>query len=152
MQLSCITLFTMERVLDRILSEITGRGFRLTRVRRAVVEIFLDRGLPLSAADVIAALRPGNASINKTTVYRELAFLEEHGIIKEIRFLHERVKRYELAGGDHHHHLICMKCRKVEDIVLEGDLEEEERRILESTGFRVLDHSLEFVGICQGCR
>lgn len=142
----------MEWDLDRILSEITGRGFRLTRVRRAVIEILLKRGLPLSAADIIAALRSREAATNKTTVYRELAFLEERGIIKEIRFLHERVKRYELAGGEHHHHLICVKCRKVEDIVLEGDLEEEERRILESTGFRVLNHSLEFVGLCQGCR
>ncbi|MBW7956491.1 MAG: transcriptional repressor [Deltaproteobacteria bacterium] len=144
----------MQRDLDRILSEIAGRGFRLTRVRKAIVEIFLKRGLPLSASDIIGALlsKDKDTAANKTTVYRELAFLEEHGIIKEIRFLHERVKRYELAGGEHHHHLICVKCRKVEDIVLEGDLEEEERRILESTGFTVLNHSLEFVGLCQGCR
>jgi len=81
-----------------------------------------------------------------------LAFLKETGIVKEIQFLHERVKRYELSSLDHHHHLICLKCKKVEDVVLESHLEEQEEKILRSTGFHVLNHSLEFLGICHSCR
>lgn len=142
----------MTQKLDDILSALSEGGFRLTRLRKAVVEIFLGSTLPLSAADIIARLEKKKASFNKTTVYRELAFLKETGIIKEIQFLHERVKRYELTSLDHHHHLICLNCKKVEDIVLEAHLEEQEEKIRRSTGFHVLNHSLEFLGICQACR
>lgn len=142
----------MAQKLEEILSELSGMGFRLTRIRRAVIGIFLGSGLPLSAVDIMGVLNRMNTAFNKTTVYRELGFLKGLGVVKEIQFLHERVKRYELAGGDHHHHLICLKCRSVEDIVLEGDLEEQEKKIFRSRGFRVLDHSLEFLGLCQTCR
>ncbi|OGP13447.1 MAG: hypothetical protein A2054_05325 [Deltaproteobacteria bacterium GWA2_55_10] len=142
----------MAQKLDEILSNLSEAGFRLTRLRRAVIEIFLGSTLPLSAVDIIARLEKKKAAFNKTTVYRELAFLKETGIVKEIQFLHERVKRYELSSLDHHHHLICLKCKKVEDVVLESHLEEQEEKILRSTGFHVLNHSLEFLGICHSCR
>ena len=142
----------MAERLNEILSELSGRGFRLTRIRRGVVELFITNALPLSALEVISMLGQSITTFNKTTVYRELAFLKEHGVIKEIQFPHERAKRYELATGEHHHHLICLKCRKVEEIELEGDLEEQEKKILRSRGFHVTNHSLEFLGICQRCR
>ncbi len=142
----------MAQKLDDILSALSEGGFRLTRLRKAVVEIFLNSTLPLSAIDIIASLERKKAAFNKTTVYRELAFLKETGIIKEIQFLHERVKRYELSSLGHHHHLICLKCKKVEDVVLDAHLEEQEKKILRSTGFHVLNHSLEFLGVCQACR
>src|SRR3972149_5341952 len=80
----------MAQKLDDILSALSEGGFRLTRLRKAVVEIFLGSTLPLSAADIIARLEEKKASFNKTTVYRELAFLKDTGIIKEIQFVKRR--------------------------------------------------------------
>ncbi|MBI5643867.1 MAG: transcriptional repressor [Deltaproteobacteria bacterium] len=138
--------------LTRITRELNKEGFRVTRIRKAMLEVFLDNHKPVSAEELMDALGRSKLAFNRTTVYRELNFLTERALIKEVRFLHERAKRYEAADLGHHHHLICVSCKKVEDIELKNDLDEEEKRIYRSTGFKVLSHALEFMGICQGCR
>lgn len=136
----------------RIAKELNKDGFRVTRTRKAVLKVFLEDRKPISAEELMDALERGGVAVNKTTVYRELSFLTERSIIKEVRFLHERVKRYEAAGLGHHHHLICVSCKKVEDVELKGDLDEQEKEIYRSKGFKVLEHALEFMGLCQECR
>lgn len=136
---------------EEILSSLANQGFRITRLRKAIIGVFTGNGLPMSADELMEILRSGNTAFNKTTVYREISFLKERGVIQEIQFLHERLKRYELASLEHHHHLVCLRCNRVEDIVLENDLAEQERSILNSKGFKVTNHMLEFHGICRGC-
>jgi len=52
---------------------------------------------------------------------------------------------------DHHHHLICLECDKVEDVELANDLNEIEKRILQKNGFKIINHTLEFYGLCKQC-
>lgn len=134
------------------MGSLAGEGFRITKLRRAIVEIFAGNSLPISADELMEKLRSRKAAFNRTTVYREIAFLKERSVIQEIQFLHERVKRYELSSLEHHHHLVCLRCNTVEDIVLENDLVDQERSILRSKGFKVTNHMLEFHGICRGCQ
>lgn len=136
---------------EEILAALSSQGCRMTRLRKALIGVFAGNGLPMSAEELMERLHASGTPVNRTTVYRELAFLKDKGIILEIQFLHERVKRYELASLGHHHHLVCLRCNKVEDIVLENDLAEQERSILRSRGFKVTNHMLEFHGICRGC-
>ena len=141
----------MKENTESILSSLGGQGFRITRLRKAIVGIFAVNDLPISADELMELLRSGKTSFNRASVYREIAFLKERGVIQEIQFLHERVKRYELASLDHHHHLVCLRCNRVEDIIRENDLVDQERSILKSKGFKVTNHMLEFHGICRGC-
>lgn len=136
---------------EEILATLSSQGCRMTRLRKALIGVFADNGLPMSAEKLMELLCASGTPVNRTTVYRELAFLKEKGIILEIQFLHERVKRFELASLVHHHHLVCLRCNKIEDIVLENDLVDQERSILRSRGFKVTNHMLEFHGICRGC-
>lgn len=140
------------KALGEILAELSKGGFRITRARRSIIEVLLDSRLPLSAEGLLSALLRKKVPANKTTVYRELTFLKEMSIVQEIQFLHERVKRYEVVFGGHHHHLICMGCKRVEDVELEGELDKYEREIMNSRGFKVLNHTLEFMGLCEDCR
>lgn len=140
------------KALGEILAELSKGGFRITRARRSIIEVLLNTHLPLSAEGLLESLERRRVPANKTTVYREITFLKERGIVQEIQFLHERVKRYEVVFGNHHHHLICMGCKRVEDVELEGELEKYEREIMKSKGFKVLNHALEFMGLCEGCR
>ena len=141
----------MKESTASILSSLGDQGFRITRLRKAIVGVFAVHDLPISADELMELLRSGETAFNRATVYREIAFLKEQGVIQEIQFLHERVKRYELASLDHHHHLVCLRCNRVEDIILENDLADQERSILKSKGFKVTNHMLEFHGICRGC-
>jgi len=151
LQLSCINMPAMKALAD-ILAELSKGGFRITRARRSMIEVLIGSRLPISAEGLLASLIKQKVPANKTTVYRELTFLKERRIVQEIQFLHERVKRYEVVFGSHHHHLICMGCKSVEDVELDGELEKYERDIMKSRGFKVLNHALEFMGLCEACR
>lgn len=136
----------------KILQDLKDDGHRMTRVRQGVVEVLARAHAPKSAAELIAALEKRDVAVNKTTVYRELEFLLARRVIREVDLM-EGHKRYELLGeGGHHHHMICLKCRTIQCIEMENDLDALERDILATHNFKVENHTLEFFGVCGKCR
>lgn len=115
-----------------------------------MIEILAGGGKPRSVADLIGALAERRLAVNKTTLYRELEFLQKQGIVTDVR-LNERQVRYELAG-DHHHHLVCTTCDAVEDVEISDDLKNQEKRIELETKFKIQRHALEFFGLCRVCQ
>lgn len=136
---------------DEIIAKLKLGGHRITPIREQIVEIFVSSTTPISAMDLIESFRILKIHVNKTTIYRELDFLISKNLIKGIEF-GEGKKRYELDTGHHHHHLVCLNCKKVEDIDLETDLSGEEEKIEKKTGFKIESHSLEFFGYCKACQ
>ena len=134
-----------------IISKLKLEGHRITPIRTQIITTFASSTTPIAATDLIESFRVLKTKVNKTTIYRELDFLINKNIIKAIEF-GEGKKRYELETGHHHHHLVCLNCRKVEDVDLEVDLHDEERKIEKDTGFKVKSHSLEFFGLCKSCQ
>lgn len=131
--------------------QLQADGCRLTAVRRSVLDILLSHPYPFSAAEIITALARRKLAVNKTTIYRELAFLKTRGLILELQFA-DAIKRYEIASDRHHHHVICVNCHKVADVDMHSDLAAQEKAIAREQKFRVLSHSLEFYGLCPNCR
>lgn len=129
-----------------------ARGLRLTRTREAFVGIFSASRAPLSVPEILRALGKIGVIVNKTTAYRELERLEKSGIVESVR-LGDRKRYYELASRDHHHHLVCVGCERVEDIDMdEQELVSQERKAGRERGFAILRHSLEFFGLCRDCQ
>ncbi|MCA9373845.1 MAG: Fur family transcriptional regulator [Candidatus Gracilibacteria bacterium] len=126
------------------------KGFRITNIRRKLIEIFSTGKKPLSVQELIEKLAKSDITANKTTIYREVYFLLEQDILVEIDF-GDRKKRYESAESEHHHHIICLKCSKVQDIHLESDLSEDQKKIEQETNFTITNHTLEFFGLCNTC-
>ena len=60
--------------------------------------------------------------VNKSTVYRELDFLESQDLITDIR-LDNAKNMYEFKSKNHHHHLYCIKCKKIEEVDMDNDLD-----------------------------
>jgi len=137
----------METVeLEKIIRKRNGR---MTRVRKAMLEVFRSAKNPMTASDIVEALAKRRISADRTTIYRELAFLIEAEIIREVRIT-GRGRSFEFSGG-HRHHLVCLRCDQVKSISFEDHLAGEEARLLQDERFRVLDHSLEFYGYCDTC-
>lgn len=135
----------------RILDELKTKGFRRSAAREALLRIFEAAQSPLSVPDIERRLSSGPRSFNKTTVYREIELLKTAGYVSEL-MLRNDAALYEFAGP-HHHHLVCVDCGTVRDVaVKEESWECEERRIEKKEGFRILDHSLEFFGLCGSCQ
>ena len=135
--------------MDAILQKIKDDGFRLTKVRKAMVKILFDQGCLLSSLDIQTKLSKLHIKADRTTIYRELCFLLEKNIIRKIQLGDDKTY-YEIASG-HHHHLVCTKCNTVKEIVIGQHLEEQEKKIYKKEKFKVLNHSLEFYGLCKNC-
>jgi Fe2+ or Zn2+ uptake regulation protein len=137
--------------LVQILQNLKTAGYRLTRARKLIISTLLESKVPLSAVELKEELQKRNYEVDKTTVYREISFLKEQKIVREIQF-GEGKKRFEIDLDDHHHHIVCIRCESVDDIILENDLNHQEKKIFELKNFKVLDHSLEFFGLCAQCQ
>lgn len=139
--------------MKKALLFIQSRGYKITKVRKAIVKIIFDYKKPLSVPDIQKLLIKRGSRVNKTTVYREIYFLLKHGLITEIN-LSSNIKYYESAYLNHHHHLICDACGKVEEIncpEIKKPMEEFEKAVLKK-GFEINKHSLEFYGNCVRCK
>jgi len=126
-----------------------GKNARITRAREAIVDTVYSSDSPIDAAKVLERLASININVNKTTVYRELAFLVENNILKEV-YLKPGVVHYESAFMPHHHHLVCTNCGNIGEI----DCIIDENRLLKKTsskGFSLENHKFEMYGLCVSC-
>ncbi len=137
--------------VEEILRQLRGSGERVTVARRAIIRLLTDACMPITAVSILHSLKEQGVSLNKTTVYRELKFLETKNLIRAMQF-DERNKRYELTPDTHKHHLICTNCKRIEDVVLEHDLDQVERKVTQQKSFKVQRHALEFYGLCGECQ
>lgn len=127
---------------------------KLTKTRIAVIELFESEYRPISAAEIIAHLHTHNLPVNKTTVYRELAFLLTHNLIREVR-LTDRELHYETTSMQHHHHIVCTGCEKIEGVestIVERELNTFQDAIAQEKNFTIHTHMLEFYGLCNACQ
>ena len=129
--------------------KIRERNGRMTRARKAILDLFGKTETPLTSSMLMESLAKRGISADRTTIYRELRFLEETGVIREVRLV-GRGRSFELSGG-HRHHLVCLGCHDVKSVSFEGHLDSEEERLLRDERFRVSDHTMEFYGLCDKC-
>ncbi|WP_096270519.1 ferric iron uptake transcriptional regulator [Paucisalibacillus globulus] len=144
----------MEHRIDRIKKQLHAQSYKLTPQREATVRVLLEREADhLSAEDIFLLVKDKAPEIGLATVYRTLELLSELKIVDKINF-GDGVSRYDLRkeGAEHfHHHLVCIECGSVEEIMddLLGDVE----KIVERDwGFQVQDHRLTFHGLCKTCQ
>jgi Fur family transcriptional regulator, ferric uptake regulator len=124
------------------------KGHRYTIQRQEILNVLTK--IPQSVFQVYESLIKSGIDIDKVTVYRTLDYFTELGIVGKIQF-QEKVTKYELIeSGEHHHHLVCNKCGKVEDIPLND--EDLINKIGLQSNFKIISHSLEFFGLCHQCQ
>lgn len=136
---------------NMIIAVLREHHLRLTKTRRALLELFLRTHTPLPAPKILRALAKVSVRVNKTTVYRELDRLVQVGLIHGIQ-LQDRVQYYELADRTHHHHLVCTLCHGITDVEInESTLLARAEQLSREIGFRITTHAVEFYGQCAGC-
>ena len=142
--------------VEDLRGKLSAGGYKTTPQREEILKIFVEHSEwhHMSAEDVYNILRRKDSDIGLATVYRALDLLSELGILMRMDF-GDGCARYELNTTDpkvhHHHHLICLKCKKV--IEFEEDLLDElEANIADKSGFQILNHEVKFFGYCSDCR
>lgn len=109
-----------------------------------ILKILSSSSKPVDVETLIDKLK-----VNKTTIYRQIDKLLSKKIILDIE-LGDGKKRYELRSLEHHHHVVCKKCGKMEDVSFNEEF------IISSlnkkTNFVIENHSMEFFGYCVDCK
>ena len=82
------------------------------------------------------------------TVYRNLSEMTDAGLVLQLDF-GEGASRFDFRT-DPHYHIFCLKCGKVEDVMIpfRGTVE---RAASKATGYKILSHTIQFKGICSSC-
>ena len=134
---------------ERIYTLLKEAGYRVTKPRQAVCRVLLETPTPLSIEEIHAKL--ATRTINRVSIYRTVQLFCDLGVVRRLQF-HEGFARYELADtfGSHHHHFVCDRCGRVEDIHT-CPLAATEQAIVRHTHSRITSHSLEFYGLCGVC-
>jgi Fur family ferric uptake transcriptional regulator len=136
---------------QQVLRDLKTEGHRLTKVRRALIDILSKTDIPLSKTDLKRSLSKERIQCDRTTIYREILFLEKKKIIRAIP-LSDGKNRYKICPDHHHHHIICLRCGKTKDVVLRGGLVRHESMISRLHQFKIAYHTLEFFGLCSDCQ
>lgn len=130
--------------------ELEAEGFRMTKLRSALLEIFVHEVKPFSVDEILTMLKKNDLPVHKVTLYRELEVLTKASVIRPIHF-HDQILRYESIAHGHHHHVVCVNCKQNVDVDVGDNFDEVERKIEKKTKFTILRHSLEFFGLCKNC-
>jgi len=136
-------------MLKSAIEKIKENGGRVTSARKNILDLILASKVPVSAVDILNSLKKRKLHFNKTTIYREINFLTKIGFVRPL-YLTSGIVHYESNLLPHHHHLICTKCKKIEEIDCFLD-EEKVNKKIEKSGFKLENHILEFHGVCRTC-
>jgi len=131
--------------------QIKQAGLKVTLPRVKILKVLERSGQRhLSAEDVYKELLSDGEEIGLATVYRVLTQFEGAGLVCRHHFEGGQ-SVFELNTGDHHDHIVCVKCGAVVEFV-EEEIEQRQRKIARDLGFSIEDHSLVIYGVCPKCR
>ena len=127
--------------------ELKSSGLKATLPRIKILEVFQRAAVRhMTAEDVYKALLTDGADVGLATVYRVLMQFEQAGLLARSNF--ESGKSvFELNEGQHHDHLVCLTCGRVEEFY-DAEIETRQRDVAQARGFALQDHSLALYGNC----
>lgn len=132
-----------------IADRLRAAGERVTAQRLAVAAALDAAHRPQTADELWHRVRRGEAEVGRATVFRALEALVGAGVARRLGLDHQRAA-YVACQPEHHHHLACTRCGRVEEID-ESYVRPVAERLASDTGFVIDDARLDFYGRCAGC-
>lgn len=118
--------------------------------RYRVLEVFLQGEDHVTAAELAERLEQNGNQFPREFIKETLQLMCRFGFAHKNRFDNGQARYEHRHLGDHHDHMVCIKCRKI--IEFNNDqLEALQLQIAGAQGFHMLQHRMELYGICQQC-
>lgn len=134
------------------IDELKSTGLKATLPRLKILEIFQTGAQRhMTAEDVYKVLMQERSDVGLATVYRVLAQFEQADILCRSHFESGKAV-YELNEGQHHDHLVCLDCGRVEEFC-DAQIEKRQNEVARTKGFEIADHALSLYAHCtrEGC-
>jgi Fur family ferric uptake transcriptional regulator len=132
------------------IDELKSTGLKATLPRLKILEIFQKaEQRHMTAEDVYRLLLAEQSDIGLATVYRVLTQFEHAGILNRNHFEAGKAV-YELREEQHHDHLVCLRCGRVEEFY-DAEIERRQAAVAEAKNWVLQDHAMSLYGLCAGC-
>lgn len=129
------------------IDELKSTGLKATLPRLKILEIFQKgKQRHMTAEDVFRVLLEERSDIGLATVYRVLTQFEQAGLLNRSNFESGKAV-YEINEGQHHDHLVCLDCGRVEEFY-DAEIEKRQQAVAQAKGFEISDHSLAIYASC----
>ena len=134
---------------ETIIQKLKDNGHKITPQRLAIVKILAGSEGHPSVEDIHNEIKREFPTMSLATVYRNIVLVKSFGEVLELGFP-DGSNRYDGNNPDPHPHVICIKCKKIVDPVLDS-LDDMKKEVALETNFKILKHRLDFFGICSNC-
>lgn len=129
---------------------LSANNLKVTKGRKAILDAVSKSKRPVSAEEILEKLSNSKKPPSIATIYRTLGTLSEKGILLK-NTNQDGTSYYQINSCSHKHYLSCVNCREI--IVIDDcPLENIEFVAAKNTGYEILGHNLEILGICPKCQ
>ena len=132
--------------------DLRNAGLKVTLPRVKILQILENQATDrhLTAEQVYKILLSEDEEIGLATVYRVLTQFEAAGLVTRHHFEGGN-SVFELTDNDHHDHILCIKCGKVDEFT-DDIIEAQQKKIAERLGYELTAHGLYLYGYCPNCK
>ena len=136
--------------LETMIKKLKDLDFRITPQRLAVLKILAESEGHPSVEEIFEQVKPNFPTTSLATIYKTVNLLKEIGEVVQLDFS-EVGNRYDGNRPYPHPHLICTKCKTIMDPDM-ATVEDLSKKLARKTGYEILNHRLDFFGICPRCQ
>jgi Fur family peroxide stress response transcriptional regulator len=139
----------MQLTFEQLRKHFQHRRLKFTSQRHAIYRALASSVAHPSVEDLYSAVKRSHPTLSMNTVYNTLDTLKEIGIASEISLWHDKA-RFD-ANQTTHHHLVCLHCKKIEDLH-DNVLDELALSPKAKHQYRIVGYRVEFHGYCSDCK
>ena len=132
-----------------IIKKLRENGHKITPQRMAIVKILANSEGHPSVETIHVQIKNDFPTMSLATVYRNILLIKSLGEALELGFP-DGSNRYDGYRPYPHPHVICIKCKRIVDADL-NSLDEMKKEVALETNFKILNHRLDFFGVCSDC-
>lgn len=143
------TMHTPQARLAQFPTWCHAAGLKVTRQRLAIYEMLATSAAHPTADEVYAAVQHRMPHVSLGTVYKILDLFHLHGLVRKVP-TDGPAARYD-ARLDAHHHLVCERCGRIQDVVL-PPMPSSHTDVPAESGFHAEAYELLIRGVCAACR
>ena len=134
---------------ETIIRKLRDNGHKITHQRLAIVKILAKSKDHPSVENIHVQIKKDFPTMSLATVYKNIVLIKSFGEVLELGFP-DGSNRYDGNKPTPHPHVICIECKKIVDPGL-GSLDEMKKEVALEKNFKILNHRLDFFGICSNC-
>ena len=136
---------------NSLISALKKEGLRYTNQRQAVWDEIKSNEDHRDAEEIYSALRKNNLNVSRATVYRTIDVLYKNNLIRKIELGDSPAKYENKVNSEHHDHIICVQCGKIEEFVDET-IETRQDAIIDKMGLKMIRHIHQLFVLCNDCQ